>query len=148
MVESATFVRDTLFFIKNDLSSNITDPISSSRASNSRFVMTSYPQREAQYPLITVKIPNYNAIRAGMQVDHMDMEMTVEVRIWARNVKERDELFEDVFNRLRQIQFTAGGSVEAELHDFNMPSAVEIDEEGDQGIKSKVIEINYKFYNL
>ena len=144
-VEESTFVRDILFFIKNDLASNITDPISGSRKSASKFVMTSYPQRETQYPLITIKVPNYSATRAGMQIDAMDMQITVEVRIWARNIKERDTLFTDVFNRLRNIQFTANGSVDSNLHDFNVPSAVEVDEET---VKSKVIEMTYNFYNF
>jgi len=148
MVNSQTFVRDTLYFIKTDLLANITDPISASRPSNSKFILTEYPQRIAVYPIITIKIPNYVANRAGMQVTNMDMQMTIEVRIWARNVKERDTLFTDVLNRLKDIQFTASGSTKAELHDFNMPSAVEINEEGDQGIKSKVMEIIYNFYNI
>lgn len=148
-VESATFVRDTLYFLKNDLSSNITDPISGSRPGNSAFVMTSYPVRQAVYPIITIKATNYNAVRAGMQTNAMDMTMTIEVRVWARNTKERDTIFTSVLNRLRQIQFTVGtGSVDNNLHNFNMPSATEIDEEGEQGIKSKVIEFTYKFYNL
>ena len=148
MVESATFVRDTLYFIKNDLLTNITDPISATRPTKSKFIMTSYPQRETVYPMITLKIPNYVANRAGMQTTNMDMQMTVEVRIWARNVKERDTLFTSVLNRLKEIQFITGGSTKAELHDFNMPSAVEVNEEGEQGIKSKVMEITYNFYNI
>lgn len=148
MVESSTFVRDILYFIKNDLTSNITDPISSSRGSKSKFVMTSYPSRPVKYPLITIKATNYEATRAGMQTTVMDLTINLEVRIWARNTKERDTLFTSVFNRLRAIQFTSGGSSDNNLHDFNMSSAVEIDEEGDQAIKSKIIEVVYKFYNF
>src|SRR3990167_2416734 len=141
MVAEATFVRDILYFIKNDLSSNITDPISSTRKGASAFVMTSYPQRETQYPLITIKSINYKAKRSGMQIDSMDMTITLEVRIWARNVKERDSLFTDSFNRLRNIQFSANGSVDNNLHDFNLNSAVEIDEDD---VKSKVMEVAYQ----
>lgn len=147
MVDSNTFIRDTIFFIKNDLLTNVTDPISSSRPTNSKFVMTSYPQREAVYPLITLRIQNTSAVRAGMQTDNMDIELSIEVRIWARNVKERDELFTSVFDRLRSIQFTSGGSIDNNLHDFNMPSSVEIDEDG-VGIKSKVCEFIYRFYDI
>jgi len=144
-IESATFVRDILFFIKSNLSSSITDPIQSSRKSNSRFVMTSYPERETQYPLITIKAPNYSATRAGMQTDAMDMQITIEIRIWARNVKERDELFTTAFNLLRTIQFSTDGSVDSNLHDLNIPSVVEVDEDV---IKSKVMEATYNFYNF
>lgn len=146
-VNETTFVRDILFFIKNDLSV-ITDPIQSSRGTKSKFIMTSYPSRQVKYPLITIKANNYTAIPAGMQTTAMDMQITLEIRIWARNTKERDELFTSVFNRLRNIQFTSGGSIANFLYDFNMSSALELDEEGDQAIKSKVMEVNYRFYNF
>jgi len=148
MVASTTFVRDILYFIKADLLSNITDPITSTRGTKSRFVMTSYPSRPVKYPLITIKATNYEAARAGMQTTAMDMQITLEIRIWARNTKERDTLFTSVFNRLRSIQFTASGSISNYLYDFNMPSALEIDEEGDQAIKSKIMEVTYRFYNF
>ena len=148
-IEAATFVRDILYYIKTDLSSNVTDPIASTRGTKSKFVMTSYPSRAVEYPLITIKANNYTAGRAGMQTSAMDMNITIEVRIWARNTKERDTLFTSVFNRLRSIQFTATtGSIANYLHDFNMPSALEIDEEGDQAIKSKIMEVTYRFYNF
>ena len=63
-VETNTFIRDIIFFIKNDLASNITDPIVGSRASGSSFIMTSYPQKQVQYPLITIKLTNQEASRA------------------------------------------------------------------------------------
>ena len=148
MVTSETFVRDSIFFIKNDLVSNITDPLSTKRDSDSKFVMTSYPQRKAQYPLITVGLENADAKRTGMQTNAMDMDLTFEVRVWARNVKERDELFEDVLNRLRTIQFTGSGSVNADLHDFNITSTVNVDEAGEGGVHSKVITATYKFINI
>ena len=148
MVESATFVRDSIFFVVNDLSSNITDPILSTRNSDSKFIMTSYPQRKTEYPLITVQLQNADAQRTGMQTNAMDMDLTFEIRVWARNVKERDELYQSVLNRLRTIQFTASGSIDADLHDFNATSAINIDEEGEGGIHSKVITATYKFINI
>lgn len=149
MVSSATFEKDILYFIKNDLLSSITDPISSKRSSKSKFVMTSYPTRPTEYPLITIKTLNHEAIRSGMQTVAMDMRITLEVRIWARNTKERDDIFTEVFNRLRSIQFTdSTGSIANNLHDFNVPSVIEINEDGENAIKSKVIEVNYNFYNF
>lgn len=146
-VNESTFVADTLYLIKNDLTSNISDPISS-RPSNSKFVMTSYPARRVVYPLITLKNINFTALRAGMQTDAMDMEMILEVRIWARNTKERDTLFTQVFNRLRNIQFSTSGSIDSGLHNFNLLSAVEVNEDGDQTVKSKIMEVSYTFFNF
>ncbi len=147
MANVATFIRDVLNFIKVDLLANITDPISSSRHTTSKFVMTSYPQRKVQYPLITLKVTNQSAGRAGMQVTTMDVLVNLEIRIWARNEKEKDDLATKVYDRLRQIQFSASGSVDNDLHDFTLLSMNEVDEPGEQGIKSRILQISYTFWN-
>ena len=91
MVATATFIRDILYFLKNDLTSNITDPLSGKRSANSKFLMTSYPQREVEYPIITIKLMNRQATRAGMQTTAMDVILQIEIRIWALNQKHKDE---------------------------------------------------------
>jgi len=148
MIESATFVRDLIFFIKNDLSTNITDPIAGTRSAGSSWVMTSYPQKKVEYPILTIKANNFEARRAGMGTDQMDMQITLEIRIWARNQKEKDQLYQSVFNRLRQIQITTNGSVDSDIHDFAQTSAINVDEDGDGAPKSRVIEVTYKFYSF
>ena len=148
-VTAANFLSDVLYFIKNDLSGNVTDPISSTRGSNSKFVMTSYPQRAVNYPLVTVKVINQEAKRAGMQTEAMDMSVNIEIRIWARNQKEKDELATSVYKRLRDIQFTeTTGSEANNIHDFQLLSATEIDENGEGTPKSRILQIRYKFYNI
>lgn len=148
MATVATFIRDVLFFIKNDLISNITDPITSKRATSSKFVMTSYPERPVEYPLITIKLLNQTATRAGMQTIAMDVTIELEVRVWARNQKEKDELFTKVYDRLRNIQFSTGGSIANDLHDFTLTSGIEIDEDGKGGIKSRIGQFRYRFFNI
>jgi len=148
-VELNTLLRDVLFFIKNDLTTGVTDPISAKRGNSSKFIMTSYPEREAKYPLITIKIINYESLRAGMQTTAMDITLNIEVRVWGRNQKEKDTLFNDVYTRLRSIQFTSStGSIDNNLHDFTLVSATEVDESGERGIKSRVGQFTYRFYNI
>jgi len=152
VVEKNTLLRDILYFIKNDLTGNITDPISSNRSSKSNLVMTSYPQRPVEYPIITIKATNIEALRSGMQTTAQDITITLEIRIWANNERHKDTLATDVLSRLADIQFTAStGSIANNLHDFNILSAVEVDEDGESGgqvIKSRIITCVYKFYNI
>jgi len=137
-----------LSFIKADLA-NITDPISSIRTAGSRFIATSYPSRLVQYPMITIKAINQSAKRAGMQTEAMDVEIVLEIRIWARNEKEKDDLANKVYKRLRDIQFTASTGSEANsIHDFQLNSSVEIDEPGEEQPKSRILQVRYKFYNI
>ena len=146
-VEIESFVRDILFFIKNDFLSKITDPLDGVRNKNSSFLMTSYPQRLAVYPMITLKVTNYNAISAGMQTGTNDITIFIEIRIWGRNQKEKETLATACFNRLNNIQFTADGSVENYLYNFALLSALEQDEEGEEQPKSRILNVRYNFYN-
>jgi hypothetical protein len=148
MATKATLLTDLYSFLKTALA-GISDPVSNSRGSTSKFIMTSYPQREVKYPLITIKCTNFEAPRAGMQTTAQDIKLTVELRIWARNEKEKDSLFIAVQNALADCQFTAEtGSVANDFHNFNVLSGIEIDEPGEQGIKSRILQLNYQFYNL
>lgn len=146
MAARSTLIRDILFFIKNDLSSNVTDPISSTRTAKSNLVMTSYPQRPVEYPLITIKIPNIEAVRVGMQSTVLDMIVPVEIRVWARNEREKDEASEEIIDRLASIQHISSGSVDNDIHDFQILSSTEVDEPGQKGIKSRVIVAQYSFF--
>lgn len=148
MVEVATFRRDILEFIKVDLDNSIFDRQEGLRTKTSKFVMTSYPKRNVIYPLITLKITNIDATRAGMQTTAMDIVIDLEVRVWANNEKDKDTLADQVFDRLRKIQFTNLGSIENDLHDFTLLSSVNVEEDGDLGIKSNVATYQYKFYNV
>ncbi len=136
------------FFIKTDLTTNITDPQANKRTRSSKFIMTSYPKRNVIYPLITLKQPTYDATRAGMQTTAMDLVIQLEVRVWARNEKQKDDLSNQIYNRLRNIQFISSGSIDNDLHDFQLISAIEVEEEGDTGIKSRVNTFQYKIFNV
>lgn len=147
MVESETFLKDTFAYLKNDLIANISDPLVNSRPADSKFILTSYPTRKAVYPLITLKMINIIGRRAGMQTTAIDMGLELEVRVWGRNTAERDSIVTDIINRLKNIQFLTTGTAVAGLHDFNVLSAVEINEDGENTPKSKLITVSYRYYN-
>ena len=148
MVDSNSFYRDILFFIKDKLTTGVTDPLSGTRSSQSKFVMTSYPSRFAQYPLITIKITNVSGTSAGMQTNAMDVVISLEIRVWARNQKEKDELANDCYKYLRDIQFTTDGSIDNYIYNFKLNSMLEVDEEGENQPKSRLINIEYKFFDV
>lgn len=145
MVNSSTLLSDTVKFIRDDLASNLTDPIASSRVGRERFVMTSYPQRPVKYPVITVIGTMQDANSLGMGSESMKVALRIEIRIWARNVKEKDELTEQVFNQLRTNQIGTNSSTSALLYGFEQVGVTDIDEQGDDQPKSKIMIIKYFF---
>lgn len=137
-----------LLFLKEQLSTNIEDPVAN-RGNSSAFVMTSYPEREVKYPLITLEITNIEESRAGMQTTAMDISLTVEIRIWTMSVGQSDKLAQNVLDHLADIQFDASsGSVDNDFHDFSVGSVVRVDEPGKGKTKSRIIQLSYRFFNL
>ncbi len=140
-VRSSTFIADVVNLIRNNLNANISDPIS--RVGSERFVLTAYPQNPVNYPIITITdTGSTQEGKLGMGSEGTIIRLGVEIRIWARNVKERDELFDSVYDYLRTNQLSGDDLTAANLHDFSMGSVVNVSEED---VKSKVVEINYLF---
>jgi hypothetical protein len=107
--------------------------------------MTSYPQRTVKYPIITVTLSNSSLVqRLGMRSEGFWTEMEVEIRVWATNMKQRDELSSLVANRIRLNQFGTGSSTDFGLHDVDITSTVPVTEPGDAGIKSLVYTVTFK----
>lgn len=148
MADRATLLRDILFFLKDDISSNITDPIAATRSSDSRFVMTTFPERKVEYPLITVEVANVEQTRAGMQTTAMDISLVIIIRIWSKSVAQSDQLNQQILDRLADIQYSAGGSIDNDFHDFTVLSNVRVDEPGEGAVKSRITQVGYRFYNI
>ncbi len=140
-INSATFTADLVNYIRDLLNTNITDPLN--RSLQERFVMTEYPRRKVSYPIITVTDMGTNQESPlGMGSQGTILRLGVEIRIWARNVKERDELFGSIHEYLRTNQLVGDDITKANLHDFKLDSVVNVSEDN---VKSKIMEVSYLF---
>lgn len=143
-VATSTFLKDSVLMIRDDLIANITDPITAKRTGDEKFVMTSYPQRISKYPLITIRRRSISVpFASGTQATVHYIQIPLEIRVWARNVVERESLAQDIINRFRTARLTtyaAGG-----MFDFQVTSTIDVDEGGDAGIHSVLIYVQYNF---
>mgnify|MGYP001603943186 CR=1 FL=1 len=139
-VRTSTFLADTVILIRIEINDNITDPIT--RPSGEKLCITSYPKRSVTYPIVTVVdrgIIDYK--KGGMASTVSYHTLGIEIRIWARNVKERDELAQAIYDRFRTRQVTF--SATEKMHDYKVSGMENIDEPGEQGIKSKIFNIQF-----
>jgi len=148
VVETATIISDTVLFIRDRLRTNITDPLS--RTSGIGFVMTGYPKRVADFPIITIRKQNIDfGQRLGMQSEAFYATVMLEIRIFARNEKERDNLSQQVMTYLNSNQFpytTSNTSSSVDLHDFRIVNCVNIDEmTSEGGVLTCSIGLSFKF---
>lgn len=143
-VSSTTFIKDITLFTRNFLRTNMTDP--HSRTDGVGFVNTSFPKRDTKYPLLTIRgIPGAST-KLGMRSELRWNVFNIEIKVFARNVIEVDDLTQTVINLLQKNQYGTGSTDEFEIHDYNITSAVPIEPEqaGDLTIHQYVITIEYK----
>jgi hypothetical protein len=144
-VTTANYIDASIINIRNFLLDNITDPIASTRPTGEKFVLTSYPQRPVRYPIITVKLNNApTSKKMGQRSSLLETEVSIEIRVWARNEIEKDKLTQSVVSNISNIQYIAGGSVESNLYSFTSSRMIPIDEVGENAVKSNLFNINYK----
>ena len=151
MAATATIFSDSVLAIRG-IVDNITDPISAARVASSSFVMTSYPTKTVQYPLITIRSEGMEDIhKSGYKSELMWEKLTFEIRVWARNEVEKEKLTQQLLNQLRQNQYDGGSAFSDDegLHDFKIESIIPVDEPDEEnvkaGVRSNVIRISFKF---
>lgn len=145
----SNYIGSAVLYLKAVLKAGITDPILSSRTTTgdkrTKFIMTSYPKRATEYPHITIKFVGQNPFQnSGQRDESKFINISLEVRMWGRDMKEKDNLTSQVVNVLRKNQITVTeGSIAFGLVDFDIESIVPVDEDGSDGIKSNVATVNY-----
>lgn len=146
-VSTSTEIHDSVVFLRNLLLSNMTDPSSGTRPSISKFVMTSFPERNVFYPLITVEHSGESDELLGIadsKSKRKDMQFTI--TIYSKNTKQRDTIYDNLYNTLRTLTTGTSGTIYNGLHDFKILGSSNEDEEGKEGIHKKTVSVGYKYY--
>lgn len=142
-----SFISQPVIFLRDLLLNNIVDP-GSPRPIDSKFVMTSYPQANVKYPLITVVSDGTNMVkRLGMQSEQSWMNIPIQITVWGKNTIQRDALSQQVFTFLEGNQFGAGSeTVNFGMHDFKLNSSYfqSIEEGKDQIIQKNIMKFSWK----
>jgi len=145
MISGDTAIHDATLLLRGILSSGVVDPISATRSSDSRFIITAYPEKTTEYPQVSVQAINYSTQRLGMASEMHWAKIPFEVRAWCRSVTEKDNITDQIVKTLRTYQYTgsATGTVDNGLYGFSIDSAINVDESGKNSVKSKVLEVTY-----
>lgn len=143
VISTATFISDVIIFLRDLLRTNVTDPLL--RTNGVGFVMTAFPKRKTQYPIITIRGRPFETIKLGMQSEVQWVPMSIEIDIFARNAKELDILTQNTINVLRTNEFGLNSTNVEEIHGFKIISIVPVTEEdGDNLIHRNSMVIDYK----
>lgn len=132
-VSAGSIVKDSVLYIGSVLTTGLTDPISGSRTTDSRFIATVYPERAFNYPTILVQGRVSGAEKLGASNNSMRVNVSIETTVYSKQRAQSDQLADAVFNRLRLLQTATDGTELNGLLGFTPSSRVQIDEPGRDG---------------
>ena len=133
----ATLIHDATLYMRDLLISGTTDPISGTRAADEKWVMTTHPERPVRYPFMTVKTVVFGDQSLGMGTTRRITPLRFEVAIHSKSIKQRDTIWDNVYNTLKLEAKATSGTWFYDLHDFSLDSAVDVDSPGMEGIHSR-----------
>ena len=140
-VNRSAIIKQSTLIVRDLLLNSITDPLTG-RSGNSKFIATAWPERDVQYPVITVEQQGYSTVPAGTSSNETIATIGFEINVWSRSTRERDELTGSVIAVIEQNQTVTQASG---LFDMDFINITSIDEEGKAGVHRKVIELNYLY---
>ena len=140
-VASATIIKDVVLKVRDIINNNVTDPIAATRSSDSKFCMTSFPNRDAQYPIVTVALSGMSDRKLGMQTESTIVSMMLQIDIIAKDVKQKDNLTDAIYDSLRTTQVST--TLPYKMYDFKLISVTDLDDPGETGLRRKVMLVSY-----
>lgn len=152
-ISDTTILHDALLALRAICASGCTDPISATRSTNSKFVMTSYPERPTEFPLIVISDASITAGPLGHQSEAQEVTLTFRIDIQSTSIgydaKGRDRIYDDLKDALRTSQMGVSplsGTQSHGLHNYRELNTFNIDEPGPKGLHRKIMTISYDYY--
>ena len=152
-ISSVSLFGDLTLWARDVISGSVADPLADRQrqsldpGSNSRFVMTSFPQRAIAYPYVTVTHVTTNDEHLGMSSEDSLSRSVLQVDVWAKQVSHRDGIAGSVANAIRLTQLDTTGGLASGLFGIRLISARNLDEPGKTGIHRKSMDFQVSFIN-
>jgi len=152
-INSTSILSDSILTLRSIIASGTTDPISATRSSNSKFIMTAYPKRPTEFPFIVLTDDNISDERLGAGNEASKLNLTFKVDIFSKTIgydaSGRDKIWNDFYDTVRTNQLgtsPVSGTHLIGLHDFKLLNTWNIDEPGIDGVHRKISRIRYSHY--
>lgn len=145
-VTDANLISNTTVELRNLLINNLTDPVT--RTGTSRLVMTSFPERDVQYPFVVVTVNNVTADAGPMSSTAKYFTIKADVEVLAKDMPGLDSLTDQCLDALRTEQYTASTGLRAlELHNFSVVGMAFVPRQsGTQEPHRKIITVQFQHH--
>lgn len=150
-VAAATIIHDSVTKIRDFLQNNLTDP--SSRTDPPGWVFTSYPERDVDYPIVTVMHNGSRDAHVSLGTEYKQLFITLRIEVWSKSTKQKDEIWDDIYDELRHHYTSVdanGDSITGlGLFDAVVTSCVDFHAEAPKGaghIHRKIADIQFSYY--
>lgn len=123
-----------------------TTPYSKSSVYWNSFVRTHWPERNTDYPMVSVSVNANGNSKTGVSCSNFFNNCTAELRVWSKSIKQRDDIVDDVLTVLsRNIGSACVDPYNLfglKLSNYNV-----IEEEGKWGVKQGIMEYDFIVQN-
>lgn len=124
-VANSTIISSTLTEVRDVLRSNITDPRSSRTISN--WIFTAWPGKEVEYPVIVLRHVGTRDEWMAIGTVNKIVKINVQFDVFARSAKERDTLWDEIYNDL-VTNYKTTSVVDLNLHGLDLVSCFDSDD--------------------
>ena len=142
ILDRTKFIKDGIFVIGSLLAESITDPQSTNRTSNEKFVLTAWPDRPVRYPVISVEQTELNSKSIGTKGLNSLTSINMEIMIFSKSTNERDILAGSIFAVMEQNQAVISASGLIDQRFYNITN---MDDSGSQGLHKKLLGVKYSW---
>jgi len=148
-VSTTSIVSDIVTDVRDHLQTNLTDPRSSRTVT--QWVLTGYPNVRVQYPVVIVQQVAGRDRWGGIGTENKIVTVTLNIEVWTDSTKERNTVWDDVYDELRTHFTTADGGGNSitgyGMHHMRLISAVNVDTPyGESQIHRKIGTVEFTYY--
>ena len=145
-INGSNLISKGTLFIRDLILDNVTDPISGTRQSNSKFCTTSWPGRITNYPIITIEQTNMTEGVLGHSSNDTLRIPEFTINVFSLNVKQRDGITGSILQLFRTNQHatTGSGFIENSLYAYSLKNCFNMPDPSDKRIRRKVIEVEWQ----
>lgn len=147
-VATSSIIHDIVTKIQTLLQNNLTNP-----HGTGNWVLPAYPELAVDYPIVIITHSGFRDAHLSLGTEYKGVYVTLRIEVWSQSTKQRDEIWDDIFDEFRHHYKTAdtqGDSLTSiGLSDWIVLSCNDVDMESPRGrghIHRKIAEIQFSYY--
>lgn len=100
-ISSSSIVHDVITKLVSFLQNNLTDPRASRSHPDGTWVFPNFDERRVEFPIISIEHSGGRDEWLSIGTNQKHMVINIEMTVQSKSIKERDEIWDDIYNKMR-----------------------------------------------